>query len=193
MRALSPTAAALFASGRYALCMLIEMQLTSTVRLATCGPSITWGGNVWQGAASIGAVEVIDHQAGEIKSLRFTLNAAPQSNLAIALSEPIRGKPVAIYTAIFDPDTYTAADVLLEEAGELDVMSIHEDELRDQGQPIGTTITATAEGAGIDLLRPRGLLYTHAHQQRLHPGDNGLEYVRDADLSIVWPDKTYRG
>ena len=191
MRAISPTAAALLASGRYGLAQLIEMQFSTTVRLSTTGPSIVWAGHTWQGAASIGTMEVIDQQAGEIKSIRFTLRATKNTDIALALSEPIFDKPVIIYTAIFDPDDWTAADVLVEEAGRMDTMSVHEDEMRELGQQVQTTITATAEGVGIDLLRPRGLLYTHAHQQRLHPGDKFFEYVRDADLSITWPDKTY--
>ena len=191
MRAISPTAAALLASGRYGIAQLIEMQLATTVRLSTTGPSITWAGQTWQGAAAIGSMEVIDQQAGEIKSIRFTLNATRNTDIALALTEDIFGKPVTIYTAIFNPDDWTAADVLVEEAGRMDVMSVHEDEMREPGQQVQTSITATAEGVGIDLLRPRGLLYTHGHQQRLHPGDNAFEYVRDADLSITWPDKTY--
>lgn len=192
MRTLTPAAAALITSGLYGIAQLIEIEFTSgTARLSTTGPSITWGGNTWQGAQAIGSIDVIDQQAAEIKGLRFTLNGVSGANLAIAMAEPVQGKTVTIRTVIFDPADWTVADVQTEEVGRMDVMVAQEDALQDMAQPVTATIVATAEGAAIDLLRPRGLLYTDGHQQRLHPGDKGCEYVRDADLEITWPDRTW--
>jgi hypothetical protein len=191
MRSINSAAGTLLASGCFGLAQLIEMQLTSTVRLSTTGPNLTWGGYTWAGAAGIGSVDAVEQQAAEIKSLRFVLNGVPDANVAIAMGEPLQNRPVIIRTCIFDPATWAVADVITEEVGYMDTMALHEDAITEPGQAVATSITATAEGAAIDLLRPRGLLYTHAHQQRLHPTDNGMQYVRDADLDITWPAASF--
>jgi hypothetical protein len=193
MRSINPTASALLASGSYELAQLVEMQLTSgTLRLATSGVDLLWSGHTWLGAAAIGSIGELEQAPGEIKGLEFTLTGVPDAYVALAMSENVQGRPCILRTVLADRQTWAIADVILEESLRLDVLRCTEGAIDQAGQPIQVAIVCTAESASIDLLRPRGLLYTDGHQQRLHAGDKGLEYVRDADLDIVWPDHTYR-
>lgn len=193
MRTLSGTATSLLASGAYELAQLIEMQLTSgTIRLATTGINLSWNGFTWSGAASIGSIAEVEQQPGELKGLEFVMTGTPDAYVALAMSEPVQGKPCILRTVIADRATWSVADAPTEETLRLDVLRAREGRIDDVGAAIPVSIACTAESAAIDLLRPRGLLYTDDHQKRLHPADKGMEYVRDIDLDIVWPDRTYK-
>lgn len=182
MRSLSPaTAAAL--SGEPVLIMLVEMLLTSPLRLNTSGWTIAHAGADWLGTGGLGSVEAIESDGAELKGLRFEISGTASSRVSTALSEPVQGRPVNIYTAIA---TSTPAGLIIHAAelewpGRLDTMSVAE-----QGDT--ATISVTAEHIGIDLLRPAGINFSDQDQQRLHPGDRFFKYViNQAEADIVWP------
>lgn len=185
MRSLSAPVAAAIAASSKALVTLVQMSLTSTLYLNTSAWSLSWNGQTWLPTAGVGALGPIEDAPGEIKGFSFSLSGVPAANLAIALNEPLQGKAVTIYTAIVDTATSTVLDALAEWTGRLDTMSIEE-------QGAAATITVTAEHAGIDLLRPRGLKYSQQDQDRLFAGDTFFEYVVDtADREIVWPAASF--
>ena len=71
------------------------------------------------------------------------------------------------------------ADPVLVFHGRMDVMNIE----------IGNTatITVTAESRLADWNRARTSRYTDEEQQRLYPGDKGLQYVaQTAEMELVW-------
>ena len=180
MRSLSPAATAALAARPIGLAQLVTMSLTSTLRLNTTPWTLTWGGNDYLGAGTLGAIDVIEDSPGEVKGLQFQLSGIGADYIAICLAEPVQGKAVTIYTAIFDANSQVA-DAVLEWSGRLDTMAI-----REEGG--SAVISVTAEHVGIDLLRPCNLLFSNQDQQRLFPGDDFSEYVIDqADQQIVWP------
>lgn len=184
MRSLSPAAVAALAARPVGLAQLVTLTLTATLRLNTTPWDLTWGGNTYLGAASLGSIDVIEDSPGEVKGLQFQLSGVGSDYIAICLAEPVQGKPVTIYTAIFDAASQVA-DAVLEWSGRLDTMT-----LREEGG--AAVISVTAEHVGIDLLRPCNLLFSNQDQQRLYAGDDFSEYVVDqADQQIIWPAASY--
>lgn len=185
MRALSPAATAALSRSPLPLALLVELELTLPLYLNTASLDLTLGGTTYYGTRGLGKIEAIAESPAEIKPLRFELSGVPGESIALALAEPVQGKPVRIKLALFDPDTYALLDVSLRWAGRLDVMTITDGD--------GTaTITVQAEHAGIDLVRPQTSLYSNAEQQRLHPGDPSFQYIAEqADMKIVWPSAAY--
>lgn len=181
MRSLSAPVTTALASATKGLATLIRMDLTSTLRLNTSAWTLTWDSASWLPTAGLGTIGPVEDSPGELKGFSFTLSGIPSANLSIALTEPIQGKAVRAYTAIFDTATSTILTAELEWSGRLDTMTIEE-------QGATCTIAVSAEHGGIDLLRPRGLKYSNQDQLRLYPGDTFFEYVIDtADREIVWP------
>lgn len=185
MRTIAAPAAVALASGRVALVLLVEMQLSSTIRLASSAATINWGGQDWIGAGSLGSIEEVADVTGEHKPLRFVLSGVPAANLAIALQEPIRDRPCIVRMAVLDPDTHAVLDAPIVWTGTLDQMPV-----TMSGETC--TISVTAEHAGAAYARPKPLRYTDADQQRLYPGDTSLRFVvSQAQHQDVWPAASY--
>lgn len=181
MRTLTSAALAALSRSPLPLAALVEMDLTAPLNLNTGSLALTLNGTSYLGTAGLGKIEAIQETASEIRQLKFEMSGVPSTSISLALGEPVQGKAVRIKLAIFDPDTYQVLDTRLRWAGKLDVMSINDG--------AGTAVLSiTAEHAGIDLLRPATSLYSHAEQQRLHPGDLFFQYVADqADMRVTWP------
>jgi hypothetical protein len=185
MRTLSSAAQTALQSRSIPLAILVEMDLASgTLYLNTSSLSLVYGGNTYTGTGGLGKIDTIQDTPAEIKQLQFELSGVPTTSIALVLTEPVQGKPVSIKLAIFDPSTYQIIEADTIWSGFLDVMSISDGPT--------ATIQVTAEHAGIDLIRPSGSLYSHAEQQRLAPGDNGLQFMVDQlDWRIVWPAASF--
>lgn len=185
MRTLNAGALSAIAQPSVALVQLVKMDLSAPVYLNSSSWNLTWAGNTYTGTGTLGSVRQIEDSPGEVKGVRFTLSGIPVDAIALALVEPVQGKPVTIYTAIFNPATYQIADAAVEWAGKLDVFNIAEN-----GETC--TLEVTAEHSGIDLLRPNVVRYSNSDQRRLFPSDRGFEYVVDqSDQAIVWPSREF--
>lgn len=183
MRTVSAPGVALL-GGKWSLALLIELQLTVPVYLATCRDSIDYGGHTYVGGKQTAVGELKD-AGGEIVGLRFGLSGVPASMIAIALAEPIQGKLARLSLAMMAPGTGAITDVLLLWTGTLDQMPISE-----SGDL--ATINVTAEHRGMTYSRPKGILYSDAEQQRLFPGDKSLEFLASQAQHVdVWPASTY--
>lgn len=184
MRSLSAATAAALAQPRVPLAQLVEMELSQPLYLNTSGWHLEWAGHTWLGAARVGRIDTIDDTPAEVAGLKFQLSGVPTSMLSLVLAEPVQGKPVNIYTAIFDADT-RIVDAPLEWAGRLDVLNLVE-----QGE--SSVITVSAEHIGLDLTRPGTQRFSSQDQQRLYPGDRFFQYLVDtADRQIVWPAASF--
>ena len=185
MRTLSAPVLTALAQPTVPLASLSDMALSAPFRVNTSSWQLTWGGNTYDGMGRAGRIEVIEDSVGELNGLRFQLSGVPSDLIALALAEPLQGKPISIYTAIFDRNNYQILDAVLEWAGLLDKPDIVED-----GDTC--TIQCTAEHVGLDLLRPSNVRYSNADQQALFPGDRGFEYVIDQDEKpIIWPARSF--
>lgn len=181
MRALSAPVLSALAGSSVGLAQLVELDLDIPWFTNTTGTDLVWNGNTYLGMAGVGSIDVIEDTPLEIKGLRFSLPAIVDSELATALIGMPQGRSARVLTAVFDPATFQILDAVVEWAGRLDVPQIEE-------RGSSSVISVSAESMAVDLLRPSGLLYTNADQQRLHPGDDSFEFVLDqAEKSIVWP------
>lgn len=181
MRTATTAALAAFNGRLVPICMLVEMDLDSTVYLSSAGVDIEYAGQTWLGAARFGSINEISDSAGERKALQFSLSSVPVEFLALSLGNQVRGKRVKIYEAVLDPDTYLVLDAPLIWTGSLDQVTIAE-----SGK--SGDISATAEHRGTTFARIKPLRYTDGDQQRLHPGDRSMQFVvSQSNHRDVWP------
>jgi hypothetical protein len=55
-----------------------------------------------------------------------------------------------------------------------------------------TVIQATAESSAVDFMRGDPLVYNHADQQVLYPGDLGFNLIlSQVDKQVVWPSRSW--
>lgn len=186
MRTLAAPALSALSQPSVPMASLIKMVFTGgTVCFNTTGWTLAWGGDSYLAVGQLGEIQEIDDSPGEVKGVSFSLSGVSSDAIALALVEPVQGKPLTIYTAIFNPSTYQIADASIEWAGKIDVFSIDEN-----GETCALRVTA--EHSGIDLLRPDVVRYTDADQRRLFSGDLGFQYVIDqSDKQIVWPSREF--
>lgn len=185
MRDISDAAVAVLAGPTVPLAVLVEMDLSTPLRLCSWGSPLTWQGVTYMAAGTLGSVDATDESTDQPRPLRFTLSGLPSSQIAQVLLERVQNKPVRIYIAVLDPATRAVVDAALEWRGALDSMNV-------RGDGRTETITVTAESAGLDLLRAVPVRYTDVDQQRLHPGDRFFEFVTDqAERNVIWPTADY--
>jgi hypothetical protein len=182
MRILSVAAQTALRSSPLPLAVLVEMDLLSApLNLNTTSSTLTIGGTTYLGTLGVGKIDAMADTPAEVKALSFELSGVPAAQIALALTEPVQGRAVRVKLAIYDRATYQVLATDLRWAGVLDTLNISD------GQPTAT-LQVTAEHAGIDLLRPLNALYADAEQQRLVPGDTGLQYMADqVDMRVIWP------
>lgn len=179
-RELPATVAAAIAGKVVSTAFLAEFSFASgPLRLWTGYSTLTWQGNDWVGAGHFVGLSPVD-ETTEIGAagLSFTLSGLPQGLIATALAEPYRNRPCRLLLAILDDDE-EVLDAYQVFAGRMDVMRIME-------AADSSTVTVQAENRLIDLGRPRSIRYTDAEQQRLFPGDLGLQYTKNAETPLYW-------
>jgi len=185
MRALTGPANAAIASQTVPLCVLIEMELSTTLRLCLAGVNLEYGGHTWTGCGSVGTIDPILDTAGDRKGVRFTLSSVPNDLLALALAEPMQGKRVWVRLSIHDPSTYQVVHVEPMFSGTLEQPQISE------GEASGT-ITVSAESRATTFGRPKPVRYIDSDQQRLYPGDTCLRFITSqAQHQDVWPSSKW--
>lgn len=184
MRELSPEAAAALASPVVPLCLLIRMDLSSPVFVATAGLDIEWEGHTWVGVATVASIEEVSDTIGERAPLRLTLSSVPNELVAMAMeaANEARGKRCRVYLAIHDPSTYAILESQLIWSGTLDQMTLIE------GADGTGQVSVTAEHRAVTFGRPKPLRYTDADQRRLFPGDKALQFiVAQSTHQDIWP------
>jgi hypothetical protein len=185
MRAISGAAATALTGPMVPGSVLVDMALSSPLRLCTGGWSLVWAGNTYTGVGSLGGIAPSEEQSGTPNQINFAISGVPLSQVSLVLSEAVQGKAVTVRVAIMDPDTYAVLDAPIEWSGTLDTMVITED-----GE--SATISVSAEHAGVDLLRAVPVRYTDTDQQRLFAGDLGFEFITDqADKTVIWPAASF--
>ena len=178
---LTPAAITAVQSRSLPLAILVEMSLSVPLNLNTTSLDLTIGATTYYGTRGLGTIEAVQETSAEVRGLRFTMSGVPSAEIALALTEPVQGKLVTIKLCIFDPVTFQVLDSRTRWSGKLDVFTV------DDGGST-STISVTAEHAGIDLTRPGASLYTNLEQQRLYPGDLAFQFVNDqVEQRIVWP------
>jgi len=185
VRAVALAAQAVLAGPVVPMALLLELAFSPAVRLCTGSVAIEWGGQLYFGTGTLGAVEPVADEVQGTVGLRFTLSGVPLDSIALALSEQVRGTGCVMRAAILDPATHAVLDAPTVFTGTLDTMGV------SHGAD-DCTIAVSAIHRGETYRRPKPLRYTDGDQQRLYPGDTSLRYVlSQAQTQIVWPAASY--
>lgn len=141
------------------------------VRVWTGAGTLTWNTYSWTGIGDLGGISPIrEPDSTEAAGVTFSLSGIPSSLISLALGDNYRGRACRCWLLTVDHSGPTVQESSQRFAGRMDTMTI------DEGAET-STISISAESHLVDLTRPRATRYTDAEQQRLFPGDLGLEYV----------------
>lgn len=188
MRTIESSAEAALGESGVAIVLLLEMELSETVRMCSSPYEVTFEGNDYLGVGNLGAVGVVNDSPGEYKPLRLNLSGVSTDVLAIALEEDLRGKPCSLRMAVLDPTTHEVLDAPLIWSGTLDQMPVALPAEADGSFSIG----ATAEHRGVTFARPKPLRYTDTDQRRLFAGDTSLRFIdAQSNHPDVWPAASF--
>lgn len=155
---------------------------SGAVRIWSGLGNLSWDGYTWVGLGDLIKVDPIT----ETKDSRVEEIGVEVSGFSSDFFDPVQiddfyGRTGTIWMGLIDESTGGVIDdpyVIF--SGTLDY-----DEERFDGKT--STIKVMSTNRMADLLRPREYRYTHEHQQELHPGDMGLEFVASLqDLQINW-------
>jgi hypothetical protein len=164
------------------IAMAIEAEFsTGTVRVWSGAATLAWNSLSWTALGHlIGVDRIEESQAVSANGVAITLSGVPSSLINLALNDDYRGKPVRIWILLMDADFDTVVESYLQFAGRMDTMTFE-----DAGET--TSFSMQCESNLVDLQRPRIVRYTDEEQQRLHPGDLGLQYVAAlAEKPLYW-------
>jgi hypothetical protein len=186
MRDLDSETAALLMSGCAAMVLTASVDLDAgALRLNSTRYTFTYAGRTYLGAGEMGGVGDVVGAPGEMPRVAFSFSGVSSANVAMVLSEKVRGRAVEVGLLIVDPETGVTRHHQVIYAGIGDVMSLDIGDNKAE-------VTLETESGVRDLLRASGYLYSHAHQQQLNPGDMSLQFVSgQVEQAIVWPAKEY--
>lgn len=155
--------------------------VSGTVRAWNGIGDLSWNSQTWGGLGSFLTFSNIE-ETSEVRAagITVTLNGMSSSNISLALQDVRQGYSGKIYLGLFDASNTIIADPYLAFNGRLDSVSI------DEG-PDTSVISINYESRLIDLQKAREIRYTDQEQQRLFPGDLGLEFVPSMqDMVLNW-------
>lgn len=185
MRSLSASVLAALSGPVVPVALLLQMDFTTPVRLASAAVAIDYGGNTYYAAGTLGSVDAVVDEISGTQQLRFGLSGVASDVLALALGEDVRGVACELRLAVLDPATYAVLDAPLLFTGTLDQMPI-------QHGASTSTVGVVAIHRGDTYRRPKPLRYTDGDQQLLHPGDTSMRYVlSQSQAQDVWPAASY--
>lgn len=191
MRTWGTAAAAIIATGRARLELLVHLALSTDLRLTTAMDTATWDGHTWLATRGMASVEPIKDDGDTPAGLRFAITGARPDNLATALTEKARGRACTLYVAIYNNETDTLIEAQPECALVLDQISIS-DSAPDASGQVYSTISVSARHLGALFARPKPVYYTDTDQQRLYPGDHCLEFINEqTSTEVVWPEAAF--
>jgi len=163
------------------LAVLVEMDFSGGfLRVNNSAMNLNWNSLNWIGVGQLGKIDNLTESADmEAHSLSFSISGIPQENIATALDQDYQGRSCKVWFATLDTDYQVISDPIGSFNYKLDTMDI---ELGDKAN-----IKVTAQSRLVDWERSLGTRYTNEEQQRVHPGDLGLEFVPQmAEKRITW-------
>lgn len=185
MRTLDPSASAALDDAAVVVAILVQLDLTETIRLCTTSHDVTFDGDTYQAIGDLGRVEEVKDALGDITGLSFALSGVRNENLSIAINEPIKGRPAYMRMALLSTATLAVLDAPLVWTGTCDQMPI-------EFSKVTSTINVVCQHRGVTFARPKPLRYTDADQQALFPGDTSLRFVAEqSQHADVWPAASF--
>lgn len=165
--------------------MLVKLEFAEgNVCLHTGAGEITWNGDTYTGAGSIGFINGIAESSEPSRSpVTLGLRGIPAEIVAIALGSYYQGRPATVYDGRLDPATMQlVGNPWAVKRGFMDYMTIEDDQER--------VVTLVIESEFAQWDRPVTRRYTNADQQARYPGDRFFESVEIAtERTVVWGQK----
>jgi hypothetical protein len=143
---------------------------------------IDYDGKTYIAAGNLGTISATEEKGGvQSAGLTVTMSGVYPAMVAALVGEPYLNRPAFIYMAVLGTDdSFNSADVRLMFAGKMDAIS------GTQGE--NPSFTVSIRSRLSDWERGRTLRYTDADQQKLYPGDRGMEYIPQlSQTNIIWP------
>lgn len=159
--------------------------LTDPQRLWNGHGELFAGGETWSGLGELGSISGIESAlGGAAPVVTFGLSGVAPEIVAASLasSDEVKGRDATIFLQFFDEASQTLDDPYALWAGTMDLMRV-----KAEG-PTSRTIELTAETLFTRRAVPPWGYLSDRDQQRLFPGDRGLEEVAAmASKSVEWP------
>ena len=188
MKSFTPALAADLASEHVTPILFVRVELDArTDRYCSAAADVTWDGHTWRGVSGMVSVEPIEEGDDLVaRGLRFVIGGLSASQTAAFFLDHVQGRPVTCWFGAIG-DAGIIADPEVEFVGRLDAP---ERTIAADGQ---VTIVIPAESRMMRWAVPNGSRYTHAEQQRLHPGDLFFSEVAAVaeSVELSWPSKEY--
>ena len=181
MRDLSPAIQAEVIADTSAPILLVKIETNKgDVNAWTGIGELTFNGEIYQGAGTLGGVSAIEETADlQANGVTFSLSGIPSELIATALGDVRQGLAAILWLGFMDVDTNAlVGDPYELFSGLVDVPTISE-----SGET--AAISITAENRLIDLERPRIRRYTKEDQARTDSSDLGFDFVQslqDAEI-----------
>lgn len=163
---------------------LVEIGFASgTVRLWSGIGDLSWGGNTFNGAGTLGKISPISEAAEmQANGISLTLSGIPTNLLNYCLSEVRPSKKVRVWLGAMAPDNTVIVDPYLAFVGYTDVPT-----MEDNGE--SCSISISCEPRWIDR-RSRVWRYTDQDQSILSPTDTGFRFTKDCSKPFYWGKAT---
>jgi len=186
LKILAPAAVTALSNETVPIIQLVALMFATPVYLNTSNWDLEWAGVTYKGAYGMGTISSIEDSPGEVKGIQFDMSGDSADLIALALDDAKvwQGTVVTLRAAILNSD-YQIVDAPVVWTGKGDTMNLQEADG-------ATVIQATAESTAVDLMRGHLLMYNNDDQQRLFPGDRGMDLmVAQVDQPVVWPAKSW--
>lgn len=179
-RALDPAVITALASDAFVMADLVELFFTSPVRFSSAGFDIEYGGNTYtanEHLQKIGTIsQTVDVRVGTIT---ITLGGADQTWFSVFLTQNYIGVPVTLSKAILDNAGNVIGEPILFFSGTISGAQFDESD-RDSS----VEVSCSSQWANFSAINGRKTNDTD--QQRLFPGDLGMEFAPKTINDIPW-------
>lgn len=183
MRDLTPEFELAITSSLVKFMYLVKIYFDSGIEAWTTSyRQIEYNNTVYFPAGHLATLSAVKETTGVKSSvLNLGLSGIDPNITALLLSEPYLGRKAEIYTVLTDETYFFSEDLVkLLFVGTLDIIS------GEQGKTASFDIPVKSRLA--DWERTRSIKNSDAEQQRLYPGDKGMEYIPQlSKKKIIWP------
>lgn len=143
---------------------------------------LIFDGATYRAAGHLGAISQIQETQGiKAAGITITMSGIKPEILAMVKDHPFLDRKCYVYLAAVDENfTFDSSKCVMVFRGSLDSMN----------GTVGNTasITMGVKSRLADWERPRRLRYTDADQQKLYPGDAGMEFIPQlSQKKLIWP------
>lgn len=159
----------------------VTLEFASGTLYANSSPiNIPYSGNTYLGVGKLGAIAAVQESTElALSNMNLTLVGVDTTLLTAALTEDYRDRDATVEVAFLNSSNAVVGQPAVVFKGRMDSM----------GVSVGKeqSISLTVINRLADWERTRNGRYTNEEQQKLYPGDKGLEFVvQSVEKQIYW-------